>query len=183
VTQTIATGIETFCDTEKFAPPWAGLGTTRPRFGYAAYDENGDIANTNVAELIQAEVDLGINTIPVVQSGDAVSLNGVRAYFSAMNTPTIKVTWAQRLEHWTELETGITEHFMEIIQPTAAATTPSWGLAMPRCYLTGFTKDSGKEFYTVEATYRMISSSDTTSWDTSNAFGAPWYLGLFGTHA
>lgn len=168
-----------YSDTEQFVPPFGGTGTARPRFGFAAYDANGAIADTRL-ELMSAKINLGLATTPIMGDGTATTLNGCAGYMAAMpEAPkiTIKVAFdVAYLTDFTALTASQTYHYLGFEAPAqsgAVGYAPAFALLFPRCYLSA----PPAVDYLTESVITATLTYSASAIDPGSAlagYGAPW---------
>lgn len=155
------------------------------QFLFANASASGAIANTP-AELIKAEVDLGISTVPIPAEGSTECLNGIAGYMSSYKQATITLTLIYHATRVSDFQASPaqTNKFIGFVQPTSSLTTPAYAMYFPNCYLLeeptaevvkGNWIQQTLKYGAVSAGYDTLPSADQEEEDPEMA---PWYFGI-----
>ncbi|MCP4540156.1 MAG: hypothetical protein GY832_23710 [Chloroflexi bacterium] len=171
-----ALNVESFADTEKYLRNGGNF-----RFEFGTYAAGGDISSS-FKELIKADIDFGLTTVPIPGTGTATSLNGTQDYMAVYQQATVTLQVIMSYADFDDVSAStFANKYMGFVWPTTAPGDPGGvGIWFPNCHqIAAPTWDGTGNYGVATLTYGADSAKNTggtvSNSDTSQA---PWAIGI-----
>jgi len=174
-----ALGAESFVGVEKYLRSGGNF-----RFEFGDYTASGDIASS-YKELIKADIDFGLTTVPATAGGSTSILNGIQGYVSVYQTATVTLQVIMKYADFTDVIDGtFTSQYMGFVWPTSSKPSDPGGLGIwfPNCYQTlNPTWDGSGNYGVATLTYSATAAACTGGGTANNSPAmAPWAIAING---